>query len=357
MGNKPDVIELNGRKYNAVTGRIIPRSELTRDKSEPKKVHHTNHPNQVVDGFVKQPKKTRPAHSKAPVAPGVHKKATKSKTLMRSSVTRPPISALHGAIDHGYQVRSSRVADIDAKRSSRAKKVSKSSLISKFGNFGSVDGTVKKSTKALPVKPEAIVGVTTASGQAAVSSSPVSPFSHALDHATSHLQTKAKKPKLNHRVAHKLRISPRTFNVALSCFALLLLVGFFAYQNVPYLAVRMASTRANVQASLPGYHPSGFALSGNIKYKPGEVSYGYKSNSDERNFSVTQATSNWNSEALIENYVATNHRQYQTFEAKGKTIYIYDGSNATWVNGGIWYRIEGDSSLSSDQLLRLANSM
>ena len=60
---------------------------------------------------------------------------------------------------------------------------------------------------------------------------------------------------------------------------------------------------------------------------------------------------------LLDNYVSVSNRDYQTKEEKGRTVYIYDDSNATWVDGGIWYQIEGDSSLSSDQLLNIVASM
>jgi len=38
-------------------------------------------------------------------------------------------------------------------------------------------------------------------------------------------------------------------------------------------------------------------------------------------------------------------------------IYVYNGSNATWINNGVRYTIEGDSSLSIDQLLKITASI
>jgi len=108
---------------------------------------------------------------------------------------------------------------------------------------------------------------------------------------------------------------------------------------------------------MPSYKPGGFALSGPITYSTGKISVSYQSNSDNRSYRVTQSNSAWNSETLLDNFVAVNRRAYQTFQDRGKTIYIYDGSNATWVDRGVWYQIEGASSLSSDQLLRIANSL
>jgi hypothetical protein len=72
---------------------------------------------------------------------------------------------------------------------------------------------------------------------------------------------------------------------------------------------------------------------------------------------LSQRSSEWNSDALVQNFVATSRRAYQSYQDNGKTIYIYEGNNATWVDGGVWYQIEGNASLNSDQLLRIAKSL
>jgi hypothetical protein len=179
----------------------------------------------------------------------------------------------------------------------------------------------------------------------------------ALRNARSHEanQPFAKKPKK--RLSHKLGFKRHTANLAMGALAALLLVGFFVYQNVPNLSMRLASTRAGFNAQLPGYQPSGFSQEKLVSYSPGKITVNFHSNSDDRAFQLTQQVSNWNSQALADNYLAKNGKQYQTLESGGKTIYIYNGDSATWVNGGVWYQIEGQSSLSSDQILKIANSI
>jgi hypothetical protein len=98
-------------------------------------------------------------------------------------------------------------------------------------------------------------------------------------------------------------------------------------------------------------------LAGPIQYKPGEVTINYKTHSDDRGFNVVQKNSSWNSETLLDNFVSATNKPYQTFQSNGRTIYIYDGNKATWVDGGIWYSIDGQSNLNSDQLLRIAASL
>lgn len=146
-------------------------------------------------------------------------------------------------------------------------------------------------------------------------------------------------------------------NAAAGALAIVLLAGFFAYQNIPNISMRVAASRAGFSAKMPGYQPSGFALQGPINYKPGQISLSFKSNSDDRAFNVSQQVSGWNSEALADNYLAANNKEYQTYQDKGRTIYLYDNSRATWVSGGIWYEVDGNGILSSEQLIRVANSL
>lgn len=149
----------------------------------------------------------------------------------------------------------------------------------------------------------------------------------------------------------------RTGRLAAASLAVLVLIGFFVYQNVPSLSMRLAASRAGVDAQLPGYAPAGFSQDKLVSYSPGKVTINFHSNTDSREFKLVQQVSNWNSQALADNFLAAKSKQYQTYQASGKTIYIFDGSNATWVNGGVWYQIEGHSSLSSDQILKIANSI
>lgn len=97
-------------------------------------------------------------------------------------------------------------------------------------------------------------------------------------------------------------------------------------------------------------------MAGPIQYGEGAVTLSYQSNSDDRNFQIVQKSSDWNSQSLLENFVS-DKEPYQTFQDKGRTIYIYGKSSATWVSGGVWYQIEGESDLSSDQLLRIVSSL
>lgn len=361
-----NILEINGKRYDVLSGKLIgnEQSASTPAKASSPKAHS----GQVLDGFVKYPQKS-PHHPAAP-SHAVHAKNSRSKTLMRRAVKKPlPSGPTHTRKNYTvYQpsakvdLKQNRGAQIDSIRAGRAADVPKSNLVSKFGD---VRGHIIKRVAPLPVKPAPAhpqaalhtvsVPIDRPRPQAVVPES-ANPFDLALQNADSHTLQRSKKPSLRQRAARKLRISPRSLTIATGVFITLFLGGLVAYQNIPQLAIRMASTRAGVRANLPSYQPSGFSLSGPVQYGGGVVTLNYESNSDDRNFRVVQKNSDWNSRSLLENFVAAKD-SYQTFQDKGRTVFVYDGSNATWVNGGVLYQIEGESELSSDQLRRIVSSL
>ena len=359
MANQRNIIELNGKRYDAITGDIVTtsgsRAAVKPPKTTPRPVPT---PSGSLDGFSRAPKTTPLTKQATQIS---RRKTQSSKTLMRKSVKRPqpivkqPTSQRSSPGSAPTFIDGTRLRKTltDPERLQRAEHIHKSNLISKFSD-------------ALPRKlgqpsllPLTVAPTPEAPQLGKVATKALSqPFQNALDQATSHQQVGPKRPPVHHRIAKKVHISPRLLSVGAASLAVLLVGGFIAYQNVPNLAMRVASARAGIHASMPSYRPAGFAINGPIIYKPGQITVSFKSNTDSaRNFSITQSVSSWNSETLLENYVSANKQPFQTYQNNGKTIYIYNGSNATWVDGGIWYNVQGNSSLNSDQLLRIANSI
>ncbi len=365
------VVELNGQLYDTITGKRITTSSSS-TTAHPKKVASPAVKN--LDGFSRRPTAAKPPVRSA-ATPVVHQKPQKSSTLMRAAVKKPakpakihakapatsPVSA---AADSHHDTFA---AHVKPGRALRASHTPQSSLISKFGAAANSIRSEILPVKTPPVAAHKVSAPAPAktpktampAPKAAAKAAPAKPdrFKAAIEQSTSHQQPKLKKPKLHHKVARKLRVSPRVVSFASFTLIALGISAFVAYQNLPELAMRVAATRAGLSASLPTYQPSGYAMAGPIQYQPGEVTVNYKSTSDQRTFDVTQKNSSWNSETLLENYVTTSGKPYQTFQSNGRTIYIYDGNKATWVDGGIWYNVDGKSNLNSDQLLRIAGSL
>jgi len=351
-----NVIVINGKKYDAATGKLLTG----------KKANGT-----AMDGMVKKTSVKRTvSHSK--------KTPQKSKTLMRNSVKKPakaPTRAKANPTTVASVTKSSLGAT--KQRQHAATSAKRSPMISHFGSSAMEGSGVVKKIQHMPVKKHpstakprrASSSTHTKSHAKATATSHNKANSHttkvaaakmietALANSTSHEQAHHPKQKRHHKIARKLGVSSRAVAISSTVLAGVLLGGFFAVQNIPNLSMRVAAARAGFDATLPDYKPSGFSFSGPINYRAGQVSISFSSNTDDRNYEVVQRSSNWSSEALLANFVAIDDQSYQTYEDKGRTLYIYGSSNATWVDNGIWYQVEGNSRLTTDQLVRLAASM
>jgi len=137
--------------------------------------------------------------------------------------------------------------------------------------------------------------------------------------------------------------------------AFLIIGGFVAYLNVPNIELHVASLQAGFHAQIPGYKPTGYAMDGGVHAKNNTVAMRFTSGDSA--YTVTQQQSDWDSQTLLDNYVAFAGGAHKTIQSRGRTIYIYNGTNAAWVNGGVRYDISGSASLTSDELVSLATSM
>ena len=337
MGTQNDTIELNGYKYDARTGAQLGRATGSGVPHVPRS----------LDGFspVKRATPQKPAKTPSP-SHTVHQKVKKSQTLRRQGLQKPTAKTIDVTPQNQL---AKRTMQPNHAREARASRTQKHPHVSKF--------QAQTAQQPLEVKAAPKHTETAAAEEVKRSVLPLSPFDMALSKATSHEQPAPSKLTFRERASKKLHVSPRALSASLGVFLVLVIGGFFAKQHLSTLAVQLAATRAGVEARLPGYEPSGFALSGPVEYSAGQIALFYQSNSDDRSFKITQKNSDWNSQALLENFVEPNDKPFQTVQDKGKTIYIYDGDNATWVSGGVWFQVEGESSLNTDQLLRIASGL
>ncbi len=343
---KQHIIELNGKRYDALTGKMVGEQAAMKSAHKAPLQPVTSH---NLDGFAKKPE--RSGHTAHPQARSVQK----SHTLMRTTVHKPISHKLHAVAT----VVDQKPAEQPVHMSSsvlRSKLTPHSPLIRKF-SLNPDDNEHKVAPDSRKQMPSPAPTLSKAAASAATVSVSVNPLHQAIANATSHQQPKLKRPGVHKRVANRLHISPRVLSGGSLLVAALLLIGFFSYQNIPNLKMHLAASRAGVHGTLPAYQPPGFHLN-NISYKPGEINVSFVSNSDGRNFRLSQVASAWNSDTLrdkLKNDAKTTNPM--EVPDNGKTLFIYNDSNVTWVDGGILYKIEGDSKLNSDQLLRLANSI
>lgn len=359
MQKPTHVLELNGRRYNALTGQLLdseaaksvdgilasaPTPEPAKPRPEPIKTaqpaHYPAHKGQAMD------------IQRGPVHHAKHHPVQHSKTLMRQAVHRPSpsLKRQHHAVAHTGALVSKIRFDIvpkhsamvvDEERLRRAKKIARSGLIQRFAMQ---QPAPRRLTPAYEQRPSpAPVPRATPAREDDV-------FEHALAIA-SHHETAATKKKPTK--ARRLR---QITSIAASCLAIVMILGFVAYQNAATIELKLASSRSGVNASLPAWQPSGFHL-GTFAYGPGTVTVKYNNPASGQHFDITQTASNWNSSSLLSDYVYPHNETYDTILSNGTTIYTYGQQNATWVNGGIWYRLTSDGTLSPDQIVNIATSM
>ncbi|MBS7346620.1 MAG: hypothetical protein KIG14_02820 [Candidatus Sacchiramonaceae bacterium] len=140
-----------------------------------------------------------------------------------------------------------------------------------------------------------------------------------------------------------------SFTVIVAC------LGYLSYLNLPNVSTRIAAMQAGINADLPAYTPSNYQLNGLAKFDGRAVNISYKS--DENEYTIKQSSSNWDSVALLNNYVEKNWTgQYTATQEKGIMVYTNGQGEAAWVNNGIVYTIDGQTGLDDEQIRKIANS-
>ncbi len=363
MRGKTNTITINGRIYDAATGKAVGTPHVTVVKSRPTK-HSKSASHRIPVSVIKPSASSVPASTAIPAqkATRTHtsenaaRHAERSQTLMRHVVKKPSSTKATHAIAAGTSQPGRIIVQNGAvqQREERAKILNKSNHISKFASGSSI-------TKVTAHVPVAAAPKASKSSAYDIANTPPTPivipankplrelhrdlFETAMHNSTSHTAKK--------HVIHKRR--HKAARLAVAAASLLLLVGFFAYQNAPNLALKRASSTIGFTANVPTYQPSGFRRSGPVQYQPGKVTISFRSNSDSRAYTLTQASSSIDDQTIRNRFL--KGQDYQTITANGQTSYLYGADNLTWTRNGIWYTIDGDSALSKDQLLNIASSL
>ncbi|MBR3138859.1 DUF4367 domain-containing protein [Candidatus Saccharibacteria bacterium] len=146
--------------------------------------------------------------------------------------------------------------------------------------------------------------------------------------------------------------------LALSCAAVAVFaIVYFVNLNMPDISLRVAAMQTGIEASYPSYVPRDYALS-DIMSENGKITLTFKSKTDNNNYVIIEERSSWDSNALLNNFVKDEYSEnFSTIKEQGLTIYM-DGSNATWVNGGVVYKLKASSNnLTKKQIKSIATSL
>lgn len=146
--------------------------------------------------------------------------------------------------------------------------------------------------------------------------------------------------------------------LALSCAAVAVFaIVYFVNLNMPDISLKVAAMQTGINASYPGYVPRDYSVS-SITSENGRVTIVFRNNTADSEFTIVEESSSWDSNALLKNYVKDEYGDdYTTVREQGLTLYV-SGSNATWVNGGVLYKINANNGvLTSKQIKSIAVSL
>ncbi|HSD56528.1 MAG TPA: DUF4367 domain-containing protein [Candidatus Saccharimonadales bacterium] len=407
-----NIIELNGKQYDAITGKMLGESRI---KATPATRNVGPHKGRAIDGFIRKspnvvaPQIVKPmniTHAEAakpvavakPLVAGKGKKMDmkrvpakaasmrkqeRSQTLMRSVVKKPqttikpniktagpsevmakPTSTLAKQLEKKVSV-----TQVNPVRLARANHVSKSHHIRRYAQSRRelaqatpVARTAAQYTTAtrptvsaahapqqqVSTKASRSVALERAAKSLQAKQNANDLFEQALIHATSHEEP-------HHKSSGKSAVRRRRVaSVFAGLGAFLVIGGFIAYLNRPAIELRVASVHAGFSAELPSYKPTGYALNGGIKATSGKVEMSYRSGDSQ--YTITQVASDWNSTTLLDQNTDQRGAPTRTVQSEGRTIYIYE-NGASWVSSGVKYEINGNANLGTDELVSLATSM
>lgn len=351
-GSHKNIIEINGRKYDAKTGRLLDGSIQPVAAGS----------GMVIDGVVSKSQVITPVQNSLKPKPAVHRSGgtsvkrrtpQRSQILARKAVKKPDHTSTISPKTHVQHTHTPK-----PQREHHAKSIQKSPYIKRFGSVSEIKKTSADLSVRVPSSEKDTHSSTShpkeysqKNHDTAATSKNHAKTEDMLSQALSSLGVSSQKP-----VKVKKSRAKRSFQWASGLAAGLLLVGFIAYMNYPNLNLKYATSRAGIAAAMPSYNPDGYSFTGPVQYAPGKVTIRFSSNTDQRSYSVSQEISNWNSETLQQTFLSDNNKTFSTAQASGRTIFLYDNTNATWVNGGVWYQVSSDS-LSPEQLINIASSL
>ncbi|HZM64493.1 MAG TPA: hypothetical protein VFB59_05140 [Candidatus Saccharimonadales bacterium] len=353
-----NVIEFNGKRYDASTGELLGKSHtsvaepLPPARVSPRNIDgvvrasslHSLHESASAKRAARRPirhdhgkpvKAHRPQAAKTLMRRAVHKPAVTMKQAIKTQAPTElmarPVSAV--AMKHS-------VHTVDPLRQHRATKTPKSQAVKHF--------TSSASPVAQPHIFEPVAAPVQASKhlhKQALQHTKPDIFEAAIARANSHEQPHVQQHSQKHRRRRRLA------GVTTLLVVCLMLGGLLTYLNLSGIEMKIASFQAGFTAQLPSHNPTGYELV-DIKQRPGQIVLHYRSG--DRNFQLTQQPTDWNSQTLGDQIIATAGSEH--IQSKGRTIYIYDDI-ASWVSGGVRYDITGNAQLGKDDIAAIAGSM
>lgn len=352
------IIEINGNRYDAVSGRLLGAAK--------KAAQHIKNPisNLTIDGFTKPARAIRKSalkrsiHAMGRQAPAGtwHRKPERSKTLMRSVVKKPAQVKSEDKI-------TSRTLSPDHARASRAAGVAQNSKVQRFGllpfsrHSEAKSGEVISSSKTARSHRSAAVSVAMPTVISQTSHNRLERLlDYALAHADAHKKLSDKKARSRRRLFGRV---PKWLAICLVVLVVAGVVGFIVWRKVPQASLKLAAAKAGVNASLPA-PISGYKIGPITAAENAVITTVLSTTDSSKKYTVTEKSSNQPvaSLAAATTSKATASTQVQTVQDQDKTYVISqdeDKSTAACTKGSNTISVEG-IGLNVAELLEAAKN-
>lgn len=350
-----NIIEFNGKRYDAATGELLGKSMSPVAEGLPPLPQQPLR-TRSIEGVVRHKKSTeavkhithKTAHRATPNHAKPHRPET-AKTLMRRAVHKPkaelkpaikpqaPAEIMAKPISHMVAAKRS-AHQVDPIRKERAEHTPKSDAVKRFNHHTQPHEHHHAHQQHTTERPKVAAAPAARPNQYAKPDM----FEAAIARANSHEQ--APPPHRKHRRKH------RAVSIMAGIAAFLIMGGFLAYLNMPRIELKIASISAGFSASMPSYSPTGYELA-DIENRRGKITLSFRSG--ESSYRLIQQPSNWTSQTLQDDIIASAGSK--TIESKGRTIYIYDGV-ASWLSGDVRYDLTGNAPLDEQEIADIAAS-
>lgn len=358
-------IKINGHHYDASTGTLL---NIEGNNSK-QKISTKSTPSK--NNFEVNRGKTDGVKEDSDKAVGSLKKSSKScksqkhklspsQTLMRSAVQKPAKLLIHS---NNSLVEQKESQNILAPRSSmphtyqnrmdRAKNIERSRQISRFTPTEKSIAPMSTRYEHIPVKEEPVA---TNKVQQNVTNTPSRQtnsndiFAKAIAKSTHHVDVKA------HSSAYRRHIRNHFTSMAIGSSALMLIMAFATYLNMPALQFQIAGFKAGISTISPDFKKAGFTYGG-LKTEDNKLIVKLEANNTS--YSLIEQSTNWDGETMIKgvsSVSASGNPSYRVLYDDSAVIYRLGDGQATWVKNGVWYSINGSKPLSDHQILSLAQN-
>ena len=329
-----DEIIINGKKYDAITGKLlsVPKNNRKDVKNDISKIHNNLQRSSTLNRkYVSVPKRQNIS---------LHQEEMISQFKRR----------------HDYQEAVLRARESKATREDEF-------LISRFSSDHKVISPISKNQieeveKIAPFEEHPLVKKANEELRAKkaqkqkISNQEVKAFaiSQAIEKSRQESK-KAKKSKQKGFFANKKFLS-FSLSFAVAIFG----VGYLTYTNLPEISSWISEIQSGMTVETPSYIADGYSPKGLAYFDGKNVNFEYKKNNS--NYKIQQTQSDWDSSALLQTYVNQKwSEEYSTTYSNGLTIYSNHRGESVWVNNGKLYKVEASDKISDDEIRKIATSL